>query len=304
MSSVLVVDDAAVDRRLIGELLARDSTLEVEFAHDGREALQIIQARLPNLVVTDLVMPNLDGLELVAAVRRDYPLLPVILVTGKGNEEVAVQALQQGAASYVTKRMLAQDLLDTIRTVLAVSVRQRGHWRLLGCMKQSNCAFELENDCTLFGPLISYLQEAVTQVGVCDDRDNMRIGVALEEALSNALYRGNMEVGSELRAIDDRAYHALVRRRQQERPYCERKIHVEARLSHEKAVFIIRDDGPGFDPSLMPDPTEPPNLDCPSGRGILLMRTFMDEVAYNETGNRITLTKRCNSKPLKPHAQE
>jgi CheY-like chemotaxis protein len=298
MPSLLVVDDSAVDRRLLKELLARDSGLTLDFATDGKEAFEKIQAKVPDLVITDLVMPHMNGLELVSAVRRDYPLLPLILVTGKGNEEIAVEALQQGAASYVTKRMLAQDLLDTVCTVLAVSGRRLGHSRLLGCMTRSDVAFVLENDCALFGPLISYLQEASTQAGACDERDSTRIGVALEEALANALYRGNMEVGSELRAVDDNAYHALVRERQRQPPYRDRQIHVEARLSREEAVFTIRDEGPGFDPSLMPDPTEPVNLDRPSGRGILLMRTFMSEVAYNEMGNQITLVKRRNSKPL------
>jgi len=298
MSSVLVVDDSAVDRCLMGELLAKDPGLEVEFASDGEEALEKIQRGTPNLVLTDLVMPKMDGLELVAAVRREFPLLPVILVTGKGNEVVAVQALQRGAASYVTKRMLAQDLLATVRNVLSVSGRKRGHTRLLGCMTKSDCAFVLENDCTLFGPLIAYLQEAVMQVGVCGEKDGTRIGVALEEALANALYRGNLEVRSELRAENDTAYHELVRERHQQKPYCDRRIHVEAESSRDQAVFVIRDEGPGFDPSVMPDPTHPLNLDKPSGRGILLMRTFMDDVAYNEAGNQITLTKRRNCKPV------
>lgn len=300
MPSLLVVDDAAVDRLLLGELLAKDPELEVDFACDGREAIQRLQSEVPNLVITDLVMPEMDGLELVSAVRRDYPFLPVILVTGKGNEEIAVQALQRGAASYVTKRMLAQDLLDTVHTVLAVSGRKRSHSRLLGSMIRSDCAFVLENDCTLFAPLIAYLQDAATQVGVCDERDSTRIGVALEEALANALYRGNMEVGSELRAVNDDAYHQLVGQRLREKPYCDRRIHVEARLSRQQAVFVIRDEGPGFDPSSTWDPTEALNLDRPSGRGILLMRTFMDEMTYNEAGNQITLVKRRNSKPPSP----
>lgn len=300
MPNLLVVDDAAVDRLLLGELLAKDPALQVEFACDGNEAIAKIQNEVPNLVITDLVMPRMDGLELVAAVRRDYPLLPVILVTGKGNEEVAVQALERGAASYVTKRMLAQDLLDTVHTVLAVSGRKRSHTRLLGSMTETDCAFVLENDCTLFDPLIAYLQEAATQVGVCDERDSTRIGVALEEALANALYRGNMEVGSELRAVDDNAYHHLVRQRLGEKPYCDRRIHVEARLSRDEAVFVIRDEGPGFDPSRTSHATEALNLDRPSGRGILLMRTFMNEMHYNEAGNQITLVKRRNAKPASP----
>ena len=56
-------------------------------------------------------------------------------------------------------------------------------------------------------------------------------------------------------------------------------------------VITIADDGPGFDVSSLPDPTDPENLIRPSGRGILFMRMFMDDVRYNATGNRVTLVK-------------
>ena len=293
MPNVLVVDDSAVDRRLIGGILETDGDLKIEYAVDGRDALAKMEQSLPRLVVTDLVMPEMDGLELVAAASSRYPLVPVIVVTGKGNDQIAVQALQQGAASYVPKRTLAQDLLDTVRNVLAASGRRRGHTRLLGSMRRSNYEFVLENDCTLFSPLVAYLQEGVAQMGLCTQADCLRVGIALEEALANALYRGNLEVDSELREADDKAYHALVTRRCREAPYQDRRIHVEVSLSPEEAIFVIRDEGPGFDPATLPDPRDPANLERPSGRGVLLMRTFMDEVAYNEAGNEIRLTKRC-----------
>ena len=60
-------------------------------------------------------------------------------------------------------------------------------------------------------------------------------------------------------------------------------------------VFVISDDGSGFDPAALPDPADPPSLEKVSGRGVLLMRTFVDEVVYNETGSAVTLTKRCRS---------
>jgi len=60
-------------------------------------------------------------------------------------------------------------------------------------------------------------------------------------------------------------------------------------------VITIGDEGPGFDPSKLPDPTDPANLEMASGRGILLMRTFMTDVHYNNNGNVVTLVKRRNA---------
>ena len=101
MPSILIVDDSAVDRRLVGALVSKDPDLAVEYANDGAEAIAAVSRRLPDLVITDLVMPEMNGLELVTAVRRDYPHVPVILMTSQGNEEIAVEALARGAASYV-----------------------------------------------------------------------------------------------------------------------------------------------------------------------------------------------------------
>lgn len=297
MPTILVVDDSAVDRRLVGRLLEEDTDLEVEYAAHGKEALAKIEYLVIDLVVTDLIMPEMDGLELVAAIRGQYPLVPVILMTSKGSEEVAVRALQEGAASYVPKRTLAQNLLKTVRRVLTVSSRQRSHWRLMGCMTSSDCTFALENDSALFGPLVIYLQEEASRLGICDESERTRFGVAVEEALANALYHGNLEVGSEFRDEDDEAYYALVQERRRQSPYGDRRIHVEAKLSHAGASVVVRDEGSGFDPSALPDPTDPANLEKPRGRGLLLMRTFMDEVVYNDVGNAVRLTKHCDQAP-------
>ena len=94
MVRVLVVDDSAIDRRLAGSFLRR-AGMEPTHAHNGVQALESIERSVPDIVVTDLQMPEMDGLELVEAIRRIYPSLPVILMTAHGSEEIAVQALQQ-----------------------------------------------------------------------------------------------------------------------------------------------------------------------------------------------------------------
>jgi len=292
MPTILVVDDSSVDRSLVGGLLARSGDFQLEYAANGEEALERISDSPPDLVVTDLVMPEMDGFALVSAVRERFPLVPVILMTSRGSEETAVQALERGAASYVPKRLLAEELADTVRSVLAVSQHERSQWRLMDCMTRSHSSFVLENDASLFYPLVSYLQECVSQLRLCDATERTRLGVALEEALTNALFHGNLEIDSELRETDEEAYYRLVEQRRRQSPYQDRRIFVEAYLSREEAVFVVRDQGAGFDPSRLPDPTDPGNLERVSGRGILLMRTFMDEVVYNATGNEVTLIKR------------
>jgi CheY-like chemotaxis protein len=291
MPRILVVDDSATDRCLIGGLLAGNAEWHVEYATEGRDAFEQIGRRPPDLVLTDMLMPVMNGLELVDAVRRKFPHVPVVLMTSQGNEELAVEALRRGAANYVSKNRLAAILPDTIANVLSVTRRAKSQALLHGRLCESMYRFELENDPAQFGPLLSFLQEETVQFRLWDDTEAMRVGIALHEALTNALYHGNLEVSTALREINDASYLAQIEEHCRLAPYCQRRISVEAAFSRIAARFVVRDGGPGFNPASLPDPTDPENLERTCGRGILLMRTFMDEVRYNETGNTVTLIK-------------
>ena len=133
---------------------------------------------------------------------------------------------------------------------------------------------------------------SVVALGLCGESDRIRMGVGLGEALANAMFHGNLELSSSLRETDANAYHRLAQERRRQSPYQERHTEVQVRMSPGKAEFVIRDQGKGFNPASLPDPTDPANLDKITGRGILLMRSFMDEVSFNDKGNEVTMIKR------------
>ena len=292
MTTVLVVDDLITDRLLAGGLLQKHAGWNVIFATNGQEALQQLELHLPDLVLTDLMMPVMNGLQLAEAVKREFPLIPVILMTSKGSEDVAVQALQRGATSYVSKRRLNQDLAEIVEQVLLVSKDQRTQARLLNRVTRSDFTVVLENDITLLQSLVVYIQQQMKVLRVFGESERIRIGVALEEALLNAFYHGNLEVSSKLREDDYDQYYSLAKLRCSQAPYADRKITVHCKFDEIAVEVTITDEGPGFDPSLLPDPRDPENLERPSGRGLLLMKTFLDEVEYNSKGNEVRMIKR------------
>jgi len=292
MPQVLVVDESSANRRLVGGLLEQQA-FEVRYAKLAQEALQILRQVTPDLVIADVTMPDdLGEPHLADRIRQQYPQVPVILMTTHGKEQQALRALRSGAASYVPKRLLSVELIDTVRHVLSNASGRHGYARVMHCLDRSDLFFRLDNDCALVMPLVSYLQDTIGHLGVCPEADRTRIGIALEESIVNAIFHGNLEIPSCLREQDDLAYRQLIEERQRSEPYRNRRVHVHACMSHEDARFVIRDEGRGFDPSALPDPTDPGNLDRVCGRGVLLMRTFMDEVSYNERGNEVTMVKR------------
>ena len=93
--TVLVVDDSAMDRRLAGAIIQKAEGWKPFFAGNGIEALDVIPKVSPDVILTDMLMPEMDGLELVEAVRSKYPLTPVILMTAHGSEDLAIRALKR-----------------------------------------------------------------------------------------------------------------------------------------------------------------------------------------------------------------
>jgi len=292
MADVLVAEDSKVDRILVENILTKDPDLNVEVVENGAQALDAVARSEPDLLVTDLVMPEMDGLELTLKLRQSNPGLPIVIMTAQGSEEIAVKALAAGAASYVPKRIVAYDLLDTVRRVLAAARRERVQQRLMDAMVETRTIFEISSEGDLVPALVMHLQTCAGLMGLSDEGEKTRIGVALQEALVNATHHGNLELSSELREKDLEAYNTLVHQRCREEPYCRRRVRVEALFTHDEARFVVRDQGPGFDPSKLPDPRDPENLQKVSGRGVLLMRSFMDEVRYNEAGNEVVLVKK------------
>lgn len=297
MANVLVVDDSAMDRHLAGRLLEKAGGFQVSYAENGVDALRQIENNAPDVVVTDLQMPEMNGLQLVEAVRNRRSFVPIVLMTAHGSEEVAVQALMSGAASYVPKSELARHLLETVQGVVGLAQTGQQQRRLLDHLDRHEIGFVLDNDSSLIPPLVDELQQAVAGMGLVDDTARVQVGVALEEALANALYHGNLELDSE--TLEDARSSLLmtggldpVAERAAQAPYCDRRIRVQATLSRDEARFVIRDDGPGFDARRVADPADPKTLTGEGGRGLVLMRMFMDEVTRNDVGNEVCLIKR------------
>jgi CheY-like chemotaxis protein len=293
---VLVVEDSPTQARELQFLLEEAGYL-AEFVHDGEGALARIHAVPPDLIVTDLIMARMSGLELIEAVRRDFPFVPIVLVTAFGSERVAAQALRAGAASYVPKRDVHEDLVPTLRGILEIALGRHSQRRALGCLTRMEACFALDNDTTLVAPLVRHLEEVLDSTCFCDPAALIRVGVALREALFNAMERGNLEIGRERFGDADPARHRLVERRLHELPYRDRRVHLTARLSATEVAYIVRDEGPGFDLSALADREEPTALSSEAGRGLHLIRAFMDEVSQDEGPNAITLVKRRRLSP-------
>ncbi len=300
---VLVVDDTAVDRQLAGGLLEMSAHIVVKYAEDGQQAVEMMLDDVPDIVVTDMHMPNLNGLQLVSHIRMHFPQTPVVLMTAQGSESVAVEALERGAASYVPKSQLAEMLQTTVEDLLTLVRSEESHSRLVDAQQRLELHYELENDPELIDALIETMQQMVGGMNLTDETGKLRVGVALREALYNALYHGNLEItDADLQDSRDLlAGNDPVEARRHQLPYSERKIRVHVTMDRNEARFVIEDDGTGFDYANLltqMDPGTTGGLGSDQGRGFVLMLSMMDEVSFNESGNCVTLVKQRETAPV------
>ena len=159
------------------------------------------------------------------------------------------------------------------------------------CLQGMDLRFELDNDVALVSPLARSMMWRIESMGLLETEDVRRVGIAFQESLLNTMHHGNLELHSDLRQDEESLYYDLAAARRVMWPYCDRKVRVLVSLSRERVKFVIRDEGLGFELQSVSDPTTKENLSRIGGRGLLMIRTFMDEVSHNDCGNCITLIK-------------
>ena len=118
--TILVVDDSATVRQLIDLNLRKLPDVKVVQAVDGTDALEKLKEHTPSVILTDINMPNMGGLELLDAIRTKNgdKTTPIIVITTRGEKEDAEKGLAAGANAYITKPINGPQLLDTVRPLL------------------------------------------------------------------------------------------------------------------------------------------------------------------------------------------
>jgi CheY-like chemotaxis protein/anti-sigma regulatory factor (Ser/Thr protein kinase) len=290
MPKILIVDDASTDRARVAGIASRWLDCCILEADNGKSALDQIEMHLPDLVLTDLHMPEMDGLKLVSAVKDDYPHIPVILMTGQGSEEIAARALREGAASYVPKMQLADNLINTLTQVHNTAQIAHSQSRLMHYMTDTRTTFVIPNDRQFLSVCINQLLNMLRCMPLGDETERMRVGIALQEALDNAYYHGNLEVGRSVNG-DSAELDRLAESRVWVEPFVHRRIHVTTNINRERATFVIRDDGTGFDTAFVANADRVAGDGGRRGRGITLMMSIMDDVTFNDAGNEVTMVR-------------
>lgn len=289
---ILVAEDLE-DSRLYLETLLENKGFQVRGAKNGAEALHLYETEAFDLVVTDIRMPKMDRLALLRAINSRGIDTPVIIISAYEELDSLKEALRLGACDYIAKPYAERDIYQSIDRASRFIKSERADTVCNEYLVRESRHFVFENNLDQVSIMSRFLCQGLGVIGLKDELPSLQ--VTLIEALNNAILHGNLEMHSGLKKADDinsfGVFNQMARKRSTQPPYQERKVKVDRYLDREKICYTIRDEGAGFDLNTLPDPLDPESFLDASGRGVLMIRTFCDEVVWNEKGNEIKLVK-------------
>ncbi|HVF56541.1 MAG TPA: ATP-binding protein [Pyrinomonadaceae bacterium] len=261
---ILIVDGNVELRTVLSEVLG-ELGHEVVALGDRNEAIAREDLEEFDLIISDLTEDDDGGMQIISDLKLKRLFVPVVVSSEDIHHNGIVKAFKLGAANYVRKPFDKEELRSIVEKTLGYKLRFVEDLKVLPFVRE-HIEFELPSDLTLMNGVLHYLIERVAALGVVKP-DSSNLFIALDEAFVNAVKHGNRNDPRKL-------------------------VRITADLSAKEARFTIEDEGDGFNVNEIPDPLDPANLFKTSGRGVLLIYNIMDEVKYNERGNRLTMVKR------------
>ncbi|MBA2339381.1 MAG: ATP-binding protein [Pyrinomonadaceae bacterium] len=261
---ILIVDPNDDLRGVLEEVLS-ELGHEVVAKGDTRDALSRGDLEGFDLIISDITDNTQGGVQILSELRKKQLLVPVVVSSEEAQQPGIVKAFRMGAANFLRRPYDKDELRNIVDKTLSYKLRFVEDLKILPHARET-IEFELPSDLSLMNGVLHYLVERAGRLGVVQpDRSNLFI--ALDEAFVNAVVHGNKSDPRKL-------------------------VRITAELSTKEARFTVEDEGEGFDVQSLPDPRDPSNLFKSHGRGVLLICNIMDEVKYNERGNRLTMNKR------------
>lgn len=288
---ILIADDNMDVLKQLRDFLEGEK-IEVVEAHDGDEALNVYKEREDiEGVISALTMPKMGGIELLKELKALNGALPFVLISRHGDADNILTSLNLGACDFLTKPLQTPDLYRSLNKIM--TLREDSRFSVF-CLEHSifeSRTLEIQNDFEYINRIVSFMTRNLPAYGILSEEDIFTMNIILSEALENAIFHGNLEISSALKNDKFEKFREEGERRRKIDPYLMRRVHITYEISRNSVKFMIRDEGRGFDYTKIPDPKDPENLFKVSGRGILLIMNFMDEVFWNERGNEITMVR-------------
>jgi len=261
---------------------------EVILAETGAEGIEKFREFSPDIVISDMRLPDKNGNIVVKEIKEIDREVPIIIITGYSDHQLILSAMKNGACDLLKKPFKPNDLKYLINKIETLFRKIK--------VKLSSAFVQWEkrhliirNDLRIIRSVVDFIFSNIDYIS--EDVSFMKIG--LQEVLINAIEHGNLEItNQEKKELLDRGdYNKILNERVQDSAYKDKFVDIKIFSTPEYLKITVQDMGKGFDPTQIPDPTNPENFLEEYGKGIFMAINAFDEVEYNDIGNCVTLMK-------------
>ncbi len=291
---VLVVDDSI---SLVDGLvqILQVSGYDVDPAYNGHDALRKITTKTYDLVVSDIEMPGMNGLELLEYVRKDYDQISFILMTGYLEQDYFIRAIQLGASDFIRKPIDTEHLLNSIQ--LQINKKKEDIDFLSVSNKASLLDIKLSLPSHMFRQVdfIKIFTRFFSQSLSLPKPIGNEMLLCMEEMLYNAFIHGTLRLNMKERTLSYEDYKNLIYTKLKDKEIADKKIHIRLSINQIRHTicFEVEDEGQGFDyKSWMTKVRHSDGIQLDEyGRGISILFHLTDKVSFSKGGRLVRIEK-------------
>ncbi|MDF3818506.1 response regulator [Leptospira sp. 96542] len=287
---ILFVDDEDTIRELFWEYFKNEFV--VTLAADGAEALQIASTEKFDLIISDISLPKLNGIQFIQKIRAEGNSTPFLIITGDSDIQLAIDVFRMGAVDFFLKPFRMESLRSRIKKFENAEVDVATLYSL-GEITQftSDYKYTIKPQLKKLNNYVSMIIQHVLTSPIACSEDVIPIKIVLYELLANAIEHGVAGVNyKEKQKImeSNEDYFLHVDSICGQSKSC---VHFQVNMDDMGVTIVIRDDGEGFKPKEIPNPVDNPSANLVSGRGIFLAKMNIDSIVYNDKGNEVRFFK-------------
>ncbi len=290
MKKILIIDDEKPVRDVLNIALSEEG-YESYQAPSGELGFELFKSSEPDIVLTDVMMPGIDGIEVTKRMKAQRDDIDVVVMSGFGTEELVVNALRAGASNYIKKPIVFDELFKILDDIIFNRENRKRFVIFREIVESEHKDIAIGND-------VSRVWGAVNQIlfnaqAVADPNSLEGMCIGLYELLINAIEHGNLGITFREKsdALQNNTYRELLESRMKRADSEGMVVRIESDYEPSSITVEIRDQGEGFDLSTLPDLKDAEAILSDHGRGVLLATLFYDSVDYSEPGNCVKVSK-------------
>jgi len=288
--NILIVEDDPATLSLVSEFV-KTMHMNPIIAKDGKEGLEAFKKFSPPIVITDIRMPKMGGLELVSAIKAESPETYITVTTAYDNPDYTIEAIKRGASSFLTKPFRVLDLYSIIQKQSYLVSESSTKIYIRHFIEQEIIKLKIKNTYIHMQSALDFLSKKCQDY--LDLEELAKVRKALLEMLINAIEHGNLELSYEEKivAMENNELQNLMSNLFETEPYASRMVEIEFIYQPSLLRWIISDQGKGFDFEEYLAPLRQSKFPLAPGKGIITSFFQVDSLKYEDNGRRVIIEK-------------